>query len=131
MPFATINKSDHRLELCVLQPSCSDTEFSDFADRVAEVYVSMPPNFVLSIDMMKMNRLPLQQAMKWMTMFHKVSDVTKERLVATCICFHDPLVKISTDLFLTFYNPIKPLHIFESSEECEDQAKKIVATLKE
>lgn len=126
VPFAAVDVHDQHLCIRVTKPACGDNEFHRFADTVAETYVKMPHGFVLSIDMMKMERLPLNQALKWLTMFDKVSEVTKERLVATCICFNDPLVKISTDFFLNFYNPIRPLYIFDSTEACELKVKQLL-----
>tara|TARA_E500000178_G_scaffold355372_1_gene427770 strand:- start:2215 stop:2511 length:297 start_codon:yes stop_codon:yes gene_type:complete len=82
----------------------------------------MPHNFVLSINMMNMNRLPINQAMKWMAIFQDCAYITRERLMATCICFDDPLVKFATDVFLKLYDPIKPLYIFDTAEECEAKA---------
>ena len=128
-PFATVDAHNKHLCIRVRQPACADNDFYDFADHVAETYVTMPHGFVLSIDMMAMERLPLNQALKWMTMFHKVADVTRERLVATCICFDDPLIKISTDLFLTLYNPIKPLHVFDSADACKLKVEQLLERL--
>lgn len=116
--FATVTATDRLLSIEVQQPCCTDAEFAAFADHVADVYEGMPCGFVLHMDMMRMQRLPLAQAMKWMTMFHRVLPVTRERLVCTCVCFDDPLVRVSADLFLQFYHPVKPLHMFDTRAEC-------------
>ena len=118
-PPAEVQRSKQRnlLKLTAQKPAASNEEFAAFIERAETAYCEMPPNFVLLFDLCKMRALPLAQIRAWLDLFRRVAPVTRARLLCTCVAVQDPVVLTGMKIFMTVYNPIKPLHIFSSRQE--------------
>ena len=118
--FARIRPSNthNMLVLTVLKAQPTDAEFDECLRLTYEAYVTMPPQFVMIFDLCRMTTLDIQRCKQWMSLFVRVKEVTRQNLVCTCIAYDGAMLRLAVEMFLRFYDPIKPFHVFSSREQC-------------
>lgn len=127
--FARVDHEPQILRITVINERASDGEFSRLIESAEEAYRSRGHPFVLLLDLTRMNQIPLPQAMAWIDLFHRVMPITRERLICTCLCFRDDLVRAAVQLFLALYNPVKPFFIHATVEECDECASRNIQAM--
>ena len=117
--FAEVSVDSGIIRVVVLRSDPLNDEFSRLVNECEKKYMSRQSEFVLAMDLRKMNQLDLFQSLQWMAMFFRVMPVTKQYLRCTCICF-TPELDAHVREFLKLYNPVKPFHTFHDYGDFED-----------
>lgn len=114
--FASVTYDGSVLSVVALRPRPADREFSEFVRHCEMIYETVRDKFILALNLQKMHKLEIGEALQWMAMFFRVLPITKQHLRFTCACF-DAKLQEHVDKFLDLYNPIKPFYTFCSEEE--------------
>lgn len=114
--FASLSY-DERVVWVVAQCSCpTNKEFSLLVHECEIMYKSLHEQFILAMDLRKMHKIDVYQALQWMAMFFRVMPITKQHLHCTCLCFtHD--LQEHVQKFLDLYHPVKPFYTFNDYEQ--------------
>lgn len=102
-----------------LRPAPFDGEFSEIVQNCEIMYNRVRDKFILALNLRKMEKIGVGEALQWMAMFFRVMPITKEHLRFTCACF-DGKLQEHVDKFLELYNPVRPFHTFSDEDEFKE-----------
>ncbi len=123
--FANVQIRSNLIRVDVLRARPQGGEFSKLVEKIEMLYMSFRTEFIVAMNLSKISKLEIFEALQWMAMFYRVMPVTKKYLRCTCVCF-TPELDAHVQNFLRLYNPIKPFHTFHESGEFENHVESIL-----
>ena len=132
--FASVTYEESVIWVNALQSTPTNREFSDLVQECEAMYNLMRSPFILAMDLRKMHKLDVFQAVQWMAMFFRVMPITKQHLQCTCVCFA-PSLQEHVQKFLDLYHPVKPFYTFTDYKQLtnilndEMQTMRLTATM--
>ena len=123
--FARVRSSTTRnmLVVTVLRSDPTKEEFQSLMDATKREYIRMPKEFVLVLDVLRMNILNPMFCIAWMRLFDEVRPITSSHLLCTHVAYDSGVLQWAVNAFLNIYNPMKPLLLHTSRDACLECAQ--------
>ena len=116
---ALCNQSTTILNFRLRKALGDDEDWQSARDIIEEFYIFCKNRVTpvsRSMDASRMVTVNTVNAIKWVSLFLKHRETTKQLLVCSCLITTNANVKLAMDSFLKLYDPIKPFRVVSDSQ---------------
>lgn len=96
-----------------------EEDWQSARDIIEEFYIfcrDLAKPFSLIMDASRLVTVDAMNAIRWVSLFFKHRETTKQLLVCSCLITRNANVKSGMDSFLKLYDPVKPFRVVPDSQ---------------